>query len=116
MIYSVQTDKSLIPVEADEDSPEKHAYIPYLYARNCIAKIMEDMTQQKSNHIVIVENIQTHYKTIEDETQVRSIQSLKQFGNLKNCYIYPNALTVWFKHRVMHPNDADGMASSSSLI
>ena len=63
-------DAAHIAVEADEDSPEKHAYIPYLYARNCIAKIMEDMKQQKSNHIVIVENIQTHYTTIEDETQV----------------------------------------------
>ena len=59
-----------ISVEAEEDSPEKHAYIPYLYARNCIAKIMEDMKAQKGNHVLIVENIQTHYRTIEDETQV----------------------------------------------
>ncbi|XP_053405776.1 uncharacterized protein LOC123566477 isoform X3 [Mercenaria mercenaria] len=53
----------------EEDSPEKHAYIPYLYARNCIAKIMEDMKAMKTNHLVIVENIQMHYGEIETETQ-----------------------------------------------
>ena len=31
---------------------------------------MEDMKQQKANHVLVVENIQTHYRTIEDETQV----------------------------------------------
>jgi hypothetical protein len=54
----------------EEDCPEKHAYIPYLYARNCIAKIMEDMKAMKQNHLVIVENIQMHYGEIESETQV----------------------------------------------
>jgi hypothetical protein len=57
-------------VEVEEDCPEKHAYVPYLYARNCIAKIMEDMKAMKQNHVLIVENIQTHYSEIETETQV----------------------------------------------
>ncbi|XP_060607664.1 nuclear anchorage protein 1-like [Ruditapes philippinarum] len=58
-----------VKVEVEEDCPEKHAYIPYLYARNCIAKIMEDMKAMKQNHLVIVENIQMHYGEIESETQ-----------------------------------------------
>ncbi|XP_052283631.1 restin homolog isoform X2 [Dreissena polymorpha] len=56
-------------VEVEEDSPEKHAYVPYLYARNCIAKVMEDMKAMKSSHIIIVENIQEQYSSIETETQ-----------------------------------------------
>ncbi|KAK3604681.1 hypothetical protein CHS0354_009292 [Potamilus streckersoni] len=55
--------------DEDEDSPLKHAYIPYLYAKKCIAKIMEDMKSMKSNHIVIVHEIQLQYKEIEKETQ-----------------------------------------------
>ncbi|WAR00396.1 KN14I-like protein [Mya arenaria] len=58
-----------VSVEVEEDSAEKHAYIPYLYARNCIAKITEDMKAMKTNHIIIVENIQEHYSDIETETQ-----------------------------------------------
>ncbi|KAL3866569.1 hypothetical protein ACJMK2_043857, partial [Sinanodonta woodiana] len=53
----------------NEDSPVKHAYIPYLYAKKCIAKIMEDMKHMKSNHIIIVHEIQLQYKEIEKETQ-----------------------------------------------
>jgi len=60
----------LFTVEIEEDCPEKHAYIPYLYARNCIAKITEDMRAMKQSHVIIVENIQEHYGAIESETQV----------------------------------------------
>ena len=48
----------------------KNAYIPYLYARKCIAKIMGDMTDMKTTHVRIVCDIQDQYKQIEDETQV----------------------------------------------
>ncbi|OWF39036.1 myosin-1B-like [Mizuhopecten yessoensis] len=47
----------------------QNAYIPYLYARKCIAKIVDDLKYMKHNHIRIVGDIQTQYKEIEDETQ-----------------------------------------------
>ncbi|XP_052794090.1 early endosome antigen 1-like isoform X2 [Mya arenaria] len=65
----VERSENEVKVEVEEDSAEKHAYIPYLYARNCIAKITEDMKAMKTNHIIIVENIQEHYSDIETETQ-----------------------------------------------
>lgn len=58
--------------KTEEDEVSDHAYIPYKYARNCIAKIMEDMKNMKVTHIRIVNEIQGQYKEIEDETQVRT--------------------------------------------
>ena len=75
------TDKSengsqadLNPESASQKSGEEveisdHAYIPYKYAHNCIAKIMEDMKNMKVTHVRIVTDIQHQYKVIEDETQ-----------------------------------------------
>ena len=53
-----------------------HAYIPYKYAHNCIAKIMEDMKNMKVTHVRIVTDIQHQYKVIEDETQVSIISPI----------------------------------------
>ena len=53
------------------DEKEQNAYIPYTYARNCIARITGDMTDMKSNHLRIVRDIEKHYRAIEDETQVQ---------------------------------------------
>ncbi|KAJ8304782.1 hypothetical protein KUTeg_018365 [Tegillarca granosa] len=67
------TDKSDVETwtikSGEEDSPEQHAYVPYLYAKKCIAGIMNDMKLMKKTHVRIVEDIQVQYKAIEDETQ-----------------------------------------------
>ena len=52
---------------------EQQAYVPYVYARDCLAKVMDDMKKMKYNHIRIVGQIEDTYKMIEDETQVTSI-------------------------------------------
>ena len=49
---------------------ESHAYVPYVYARDSIAKIMEDMKNMKFYHVHIVHDIEDNYRSIEDETQV----------------------------------------------
>ncbi|XP_067665807.1 uncharacterized protein [Haliotis asinina] len=51
------------------EGPEQNAYIPYLYARKTISRIMDDMANMKTNHIRIVHDIDKHYRAIEDETQ-----------------------------------------------
>lgn len=56
--------------KTEEEEISDHAYIPYKYAHNCIAKIMEDMKNMKVTHVRIVSEIQGEYKQIEDETQV----------------------------------------------
>ncbi|XP_071794114.1 uncharacterized protein [Asterias amurensis] len=48
---------------------EQQAYVPYVYARDCLAKVMDDMKKMKYNHIRIVGQIEDTYKMIEDETQ-----------------------------------------------
>ena len=53
-----------------QDEKEQNAYIPYTYARNCIARITGDMTVMKEKHLRIVNDITQSYKAIEDETQV----------------------------------------------
>lgn len=55
--------------KTEEDEISDHAYIPYKYARSCIAKIMDDMKNMKITHVRIVNDIQHQYKVIEDETQ-----------------------------------------------
>ncbi|XP_071166574.1 uncharacterized protein [Mytilus edulis] len=55
--------------KTEEEEISDHAYIPYKYAHNCIAKIMEDMKNMKVTHVRIVSEIQGEYKQIEDETQ-----------------------------------------------
>lgn len=56
--------------EIEETEEIKNAYIPYLYAKKNIIKVIKDMKRMRSNHIHIVADIQKEYKSIEDETQV----------------------------------------------
>ena len=51
---------------------ETNAYVPYIYARDSVAKVVEDMKKMKNNHIRIVYEIENTYRSIEDETQVGS--------------------------------------------
>ena len=48
----------------------QHAYVPYLYARDRIARVTDDMKNMKTRHIVLVNGIETNYRDIERETQV----------------------------------------------
>ncbi|KAK6179033.1 hypothetical protein SNE40_011481 [Patella caerulea] len=52
-----------------ENEQHQNAYVPYLYARNCIKQITTDMECMKINHIRIVHDIENNYRAIEDETQ-----------------------------------------------
>lgn len=56
--------------EIEETEEIKNAYIPYLYAKKNIIKVIKDMKRMRFNHIHIVADIQKEYKSIEDETQV----------------------------------------------
>lgn len=61
----------MAPLFGPPDLNLAHAYVPYLYARGCIAKMVEDMKKMKTGHIHIVNGIEANYTAIEDETQVR---------------------------------------------
>ncbi|XP_065060252.1 myosin-2 heavy chain-like [Rhopilema esculentum] len=50
-------------------SGEPQAYIPYDYAKDCIAKVVDNMKRMKGNHLKVVERIQDQYKVIEEHTQ-----------------------------------------------
>ncbi|XP_064607876.1 myosin-10-like [Liolophura sinensis] len=64
---STLSDQSVVKRSSGE--AEQHAYVPYVYARNCVARITNDMTNMKANHVKIVREIETNYHLIEDETQ-----------------------------------------------
>lgn len=66
--FTVASDSSDEEIEESEEI--KNAYIPYLYAKKNIIKVIKDMKRMRSNHIHIVADIQKEYKGIEDETQV----------------------------------------------
>ncbi|XP_041373330.1 COP1-interactive protein 1-like [Gigantopelta aegis] len=53
----------------EREAKEQHAYIPYLYARDYLVHVVDDMKDMKTNHIRIVHDIESYYKAIEDETQ-----------------------------------------------
>jgi len=55
---------------APAEMNENHAYVPFLYARDSIAKITEDMKKMKGKHVDIIRQIDLNYKNIEDDTQV----------------------------------------------
>ena len=55
---------------AEAEMNEAHAYVPYVFARDSVAKITNDMKNMKANHIHIIAQIEVNYKNIEDETQV----------------------------------------------
>jgi hypothetical protein len=60
---------------------EAHAYVPYIYARDCVAKMMEDMKKMKRKHITIITDIEENYQHIEKETQVRVITGLDLYNS-----------------------------------
>jgi len=49
---------------------EEQAYVPYLFARDTIVRIVNDMHKMKESHIGVISQIELNYKMIEDETQV----------------------------------------------
>lgn len=49
---------------------ERMMYIPYLYARNMIAKMEDDMSVLKRNHSSIISEVKVVYKDIEKESEV----------------------------------------------
>lgn len=67
---STLSDQSVVKRSSGEAT--QHAYVPYVYARDCIARITNDMTNMKANHVRIVREIETNYHLIEDETQVNA--------------------------------------------
>lgn len=62
--------------ESEEDKIAKNAYIPYVYAKKCLTRVVGDLTFMKSNHIRIVAEMQEKYKDIEDETQVQVLNNV----------------------------------------
>lgn len=50
---------------------EEQAYVPYLFARDTVVKIVNDMHKMKDNHVNVINQIEVNYRMIEDETQVR---------------------------------------------
>ena len=49
---------------------EEQAYVPYLFARDTIVRVVNDMKDMKSRHVTVISQIEMNYKMIEDETQV----------------------------------------------
>ncbi|KAI0243233.1 hypothetical protein LSAT2_022049 [Lamellibrachia satsuma] len=66
-----QADVQSIADAVNEEALEEmqHAYVPYLLARDRIAKITDDMKRMKLRHIIIVNDIEKNYGDIEEETQ-----------------------------------------------
>lgn len=50
---------------------EQNAYIPYIYAKECIQRVMDDMKKMKSNHVKVIDRIQDQYKSVEDDIQAK---------------------------------------------
>ena len=47
---------------------EEQAYVPYLFARDTVVRIVNDMHKMKDNHVNVVNQIEQNYRLIEDET------------------------------------------------
>ena len=60
-------------LDAEALAEMQHAYVPYLFARDRIARITEDMKRMKTKHIIIVNDIEKNYGDIEEETQVSGL-------------------------------------------
>eukprot|EP00794_Sanderia_malayensis_P009619 gene9619-10602_t len=63
---TASSDSLLAPPVA---SGEHQAYIPFDYAKDCIARVVDNMKRMKSSHVKVVENIQDQYSVIEEHTQ-----------------------------------------------
>lgn len=69
-------------------SREQQAYVPYLYARDCISQITDDMKFMKEKHIRIVHDIEAHYRSLEGESQVLLPMSCNMFSfKYLNTYV-----------------------------
>ena len=93
------------------DMNEAHAYIPYLYARDCIAKMMADMRLMKRKHITIVSDIEENYRHIEDETQSQFntfvLNLRQQYGvKVKTFRQVIEVHRAELQHKQQHWNDA----------
>ncbi|XP_072167094.1 uncharacterized protein [Diadema setosum] len=66
---SIASRGSRAQIQPPQMEHEQQAYVPFVYARDCIARVMEDMKKMKTNHIRIVHEIQDNYRQIEDQTQ-----------------------------------------------
>ena len=64
---AVVESKSSLHSESEKMS---NAYVPYLYAKGCIAKMVGDMKSMMVRHQRITSDIERNYRSIEDETQV----------------------------------------------
>lgn len=51
---------------------EEQAYVPYVFARDTVVRIVNDMHKMKDNHVNIINQIELNYRMIEDETQVNT--------------------------------------------
>lgn len=79
---------------------EQNAYIPYIYAKECIQKVMDDMKKMKSNHVKVIDRIQGHYKSVEDDVQAKFNTFVL---NLRNEY--SNKVTTFRQVITIHRED-----------
>ena len=113
-LFSGKTDTvSIIP-----DEKEQNAYIPYVYARNYVARITGDMTEMKSKHLCIVKDIDKHYRAIEDETQVPiwylDVHLLSMWTVHRNCT--QGVEPVWLSGNSTKEAKADGSMDPLLLV
>ena len=67
---------SLQSTELQTKESMENAYVPYLYAKGCVAKMVQDMKNMIEKHKKITYGIETHYRRIEDETQVITLKKI----------------------------------------
>ncbi|KAM7449659.1 hypothetical protein ABFA07_002571 [Porites harrisoni] len=80
---------------------EQNAYIPYIYAKDCIQKVMDDMKKMKSNHVKVIDRIQDQYKSVEDDIQAKFNTFVL---NLRNEY--SNKVTTFRQVITIHREDS----------
>lgn len=84
-LLSPSSSSKLSILEQPQLKAGEHAYVPYQLARKMIATIVEDMLSMKHAHVDIVNQIESNYRLIEDETQnqfnVFVLNLRKQFKN-----------------------------------
>lgn len=80
---------------------EQNAYIPYIYAKECIQRVMDDMKKMKSNHVKVVDRIQDQYKSVEDDIQAKFNTFVL---NLRNEY--SNKVTTFRQVITIHREDS----------
>ncbi|XP_071964662.1 uncharacterized protein [Antedon mediterranea] len=68
---SLVSTTSIVRIPPPQLEKEQQAYVPFLYARDSLEKVMRDMKRMKMNHIKIVSDIQDAYRAIENETQAQ---------------------------------------------